>query len=95
MQHRSDLDEGGDWLIWARNTPRNVLEDACSAIPFLEYDPEDPRASLNKIIDFHVMVALDPQVSKEARELYEKGRTDMLRDLLDGKVDGTEPEKST
>jgi hypothetical protein len=65
------------------NTPRNVLEDAC-VVCMIEYDPEDPRASLNKVINFHCMVHMDPAISSTARELYEKGRRDMLRELTDG-----------
>ena len=65
----------------AYNTPRNVLDDACT-VCHIAYDPEDPKGSLNKVINWHVAVALDPLVSGDARDLIARGREEMLRELL-------------
>lgn len=70
-------------------TPRDVLEEACAML-HIAYDPEDPKGSFNKVVCWNVKIALDPAVSEDAKALYEKGRADMLADLLDGKVKNDE-----
>lgn len=35
---------------------------------------DDPRESINRLIDWHVQVALDPTVSSEAKELVDIGK---------------------
>jgi phosphoenolpyruvate-protein kinase (PTS system EI component) len=49
---------------------------------------DDPRESLNRLIDWHVSVAMDPLVSSDARALVQRGRdeaqpsAETLRTLL-------------
>jgi hypothetical protein len=37
---------------------------------------DDPRESINRLIDWHVSVAMDPLVSSDARALIQRGRND-------------------
>lgn len=71
-----------DWS--ANNTPRNAIEDAC-VVCHINYDPEDPRGSIIKVVNWHVAIALDPLVSEEARELIARGREECMRELICGK----------
>jgi hypothetical protein len=42
----------------------------------------DPRLALNDAIDYHVQIALDPQVSSDAAALVQRGRDAMLREVI-------------
>jgi hypothetical protein len=44
---------------------------------------DDPRKALHEIISWHVMVALDPSVSSDARALIERGRAEAGADAID------------
>lgn len=43
---------------------------------------DDPRMCLQEVIQWNTQVALDPAVSKEARDLIERGRSEALAALL-------------
>lgn len=43
---------------------------------------DDPRLCLQEVIQWNTQVALDPAVSKEARDLIERGRAEAYQDLL-------------
>lgn len=64
---------------------------------------DDPRESLNRLIDWHVSVAMDPLVSSDAKALIQRGRDDAqpsaepsklvraARDALAAMIDGLTP----
>ncbi len=44
-------------------------------------DDDDPKVLLNKIITWHVQVALDPAVSSDAQALYQRGAQDAFNTM--------------
>lgn len=49
----------------------------------------DPRKAVKDLIDFHVAVALDPQVSSDAQALIDRGARESVqpaRELTDGEI---------
>jgi hypothetical protein len=59
----------------AANEWRDAIDEGlvCAHIGTVDSFP-DPRAALNALIDWHVAVALDPEVSSDARALIDRGR---------------------
>jgi hypothetical protein len=50
-------------------------------ITIMQTASDDPRESINRLIDWHVSVAMDPLVSSDARALVQRGRDDYLRNF--------------
>ena len=51
---------------------RDVVDDMLTTAHMVASD--DPRESINRLIDWHVQVALDPSVSSDAQALIDNGR---------------------
>jgi hypothetical protein len=66
-------------------TAYEALVDACTCC-FINYNANDPRDSLRKLIEWEIDVALDPTVSKEAQKLIDIGRAQVLAELFEGKL---------
>jgi hypothetical protein len=63
-----------------------VLElDYLCANRWIHFDPNDPVSSLRKLLEWEVQTALDPAVSKAARDLIERGRQEQLKDIFGDK----------
>jgi len=58
-----------DDAVW-RATVDNMLTTAHMVAS------DDPRESINRLIDWHVQVALDPSVSSDAQALIDRGRSE-------------------
>lgn len=50
---------------------RTALEDACT-VAFMDWS-DNPRETINKLIQWHCQIALDPRVSSTAAEMIEQG----------------------
>lgn len=55
------------------NKWRLAVIDAC-IVRYLDWDEENPKQNIDKIVDIDVMIALDPGVSSSAQELIERGK---------------------
>ena len=53
------------------NTYEEAIEYICT-ISFVEWNHDKPLRTLNKIIENEVSIALNPKVSKQARDLIRK-----------------------
>jgi hypothetical protein len=53
-----------------------VLEQLVVAGIFRREHEGSPRLAIDELVDYHIGLALDPKVSHQAEDLYEKGRTD-------------------
>lgn len=53
---------------------RDVVDDMLSVCHAVASD--DPRESINRLITWHVQVALDPSVSSDAQALIDRGRSE-------------------
>lgn len=56
-----------DDAVW-----RATVDDMLTTAHMVASD--DPRESINRLIDWHVQVALDPSVSSDAQALIDRGR---------------------
>lgn len=68
------------------NPWREALIDAC-VINHMSWHEDDPRKTLYELICYDVQIALDPQVSSDAKALIDRGRAEALamRSAVDGK----------
>ena len=60
--------EGAKW--------KEAVLDHC-VVAYSAFYEDDPKKTLDVLIDWHVKVALDPQVSSDAQALINKGAEDM------------------
>ena len=51
---------------------KEAVEDAC-IVNYLDWDDQNPRQTMRKLINSQVEMALDPRVSAEARKLITLG----------------------
>ena len=56
---------------------KEAVLDACT-VSWVEWDENDPRATLKALIAREVEWALDPQISKEAQDLIERGKRECM-----------------
>lgn len=56
---------------------REAVLDAC-VVSWVDWDENDPRKTINSLLAWHQMVALDPAVSVEAAKLIEQGRQEVM-----------------
>ncbi len=47
-----------------------------------EVASDDPRESINRLINWHVTISLDPAVSSAAQELIARGREEALNESI-------------
>lgn len=65
-------------VILARANPwYHAVTDAC-CVATVNWHFDNPRQTLNDLINHHVQIALDPEVSSDARDLMQKGRDEIL-----------------
>lgn len=57
---------------------KEAVLDQCAVVHSAFYE-DDPKKTLDTIIDWHVMIALDPLVSSDAAALIAKGAEDMRK----------------
>ena len=56
-----------------------VLEQLVVAGIFRREHEGSPRLAIDELVDYHIGVALDPKVSHQAEDLYDKGRIDQQK----------------
>lgn len=59
------------------NPWKEAVIDAC-VIDCINWHEDDPARTIKELIEWNVRQALDPKVSKEARELVERGRKEAV-----------------
>ena len=71
----------------AANTWRDAINDEliCTHLGTADSFP-DPKDALNALIDWHVAVALDPEVSSEAQALIDRGRAAVVEPLTERRI---------
>lgn len=65
---------------------KEAVEDAC-IVNYLDWDNQNPRQTMRKLINSEVTIALDPRVSAEARKLITLGMEQAIQPTP--KADGT------
>lgn len=62
---------------------KEAVLDHCT-VAYSAFYEDDPKKTLDVLIDWHVKVALDPQVSSDAQALINKGAEAMREQVLRG-----------
>lgn len=62
---------------------RAVEEELISCLIFQKKHEDDPNLALSDVIDWHVAVALDPRVSKDAQDLIDRGKIEAADEIID------------
>ena len=71
---------GGDVEELRRNPWREAVDDML--VTCHEVASDDPRESINRLINWNVTVSLDPLVSSAAQELITRGREEALNESI-------------
>jgi len=65
----------------------DAVTDACVVAGELPWSENDARGTVNKLIDWHVVVALDPKVSEDAAALLQQGAAQAAHASVDDAKD--------
>lgn len=63
-----------------KNPWRDAVDDML--VTCHEVAGDDPRESINRLINWHVTISLDPAVSSAAQELIARGREEALNESI-------------
>ena len=63
-----------------KNKWRDAVDDML--VTCHEVASDDPRESINRLINWHVTISLDPAVSSAAQELIARGREEALNESI-------------
>lgn len=73
--------KGDDPLKWY-DWYRELINESIVCWTYTKEHEENPRKCLQDVIQWNMQVALDPAVSADARALIERGRAEILQELL-------------
>lgn len=64
------------------NPWKRAIINAC-VLAHINWDEEDPAKTLHQLLVWESQVALDPKVSSDAQALINRGRQEMLREVME------------